>query len=105
MSIELAYDRLVEGLNHGASQWWAFPSFLVTLVTVHFTLGLDAANYYISTVTVGFFFLFNYGQRKDSLANQLKHDAEITGLPSAQDELCGIEKETLSQLESRVEQN
>lgn len=103
--MEKHYDLMVESLNHHASQWWAFPLFLLTLAAVHLMFGVTVANYYISTVTVAFFFLFNYGQRKDSLANQLKHNIEIKGIPGAEDKYAGIEKLTLSELEEKCADN
>jgi hypothetical protein len=102
MNIEKRYDCMVEKLNHYASQWWSFPVFLFSLAGLHLLLGVTVANYYISTVTVAFFFLFNYGQRKDSLANQLKHNAEIEGTPELDDRFSGIEKMTLSELEEKA---
>lgn len=95
------YEKIVDGLDWGTSRWWAFPAFGVTLAVIWWVFGVDATNLYISIVTVGFFFLLASGQRKDRIANQLKHDAVIKAIDAADDGNIGLEKQTLEELEKR----
>lgn len=97
--MEKQYDRLVEWLDVHTSRWYSFPLFGLSIPPIWYVAGYDYANVYISIVTVCFFFLFQYSKRKDSLSNQLKHDEEIKADPKARNEVIGIEKLTLSELE------
>lgn len=100
MNIEKRFDRITEWLDHKVSQWYAFPVFGLTVALVWAALGYDYANFWISVVTVAFFFLFNYGQRKDRIVNQRKHNEEILAIQGARDETTGLDTKTLSELEA-----
>lgn len=59
---------------------------------------------FVGLLTAVFFFLMQYNQRKDSLANQLKHDAEIEG-SDADNRVKRVEKLTLSELEDQCNES
>jgi low affinity Fe/Cu permease len=99
--VEQRYDALTEWLAKYTSRWYSLPLCGLVVFGSWLLLGVDAANFLISVLTLGFFFLLQYGQRKDSLANQLKHDEEIRS-SDARDEIQGIEKLNLTELEDKV---